>query len=180
MKDNRSAFSSDEYDKKIKQTIPYYEEFYAQTIELVRTLGDGARTWLDVGCGTGKMGSAVFEKGVPVDRFVFCDSSEEMIRVAQERFSSVPAEFCICDVLDLPFKDEFDVVTAIQVFHYFHLEERKRALKRCYDALKENGVFISFENFAPFTETGKVTYLEKWKRFQMTQGKTEEEAGRHI
>ena len=28
-------------------------------------------------------------------------------------------------------------------------EERKIALKKCYEALKDNGVFISFENFAP-------------------------------
>ena len=38
--------------KKIKQTLPYYEEFYAQTIELVKTACGQKVSWLDVGCGT--------------------------------------------------------------------------------------------------------------------------------
>ena len=30
MNDNQSAFNSSEYDRKIKQTLPYYDEFYKQ------------------------------------------------------------------------------------------------------------------------------------------------------
>lgn len=36
MNDNKSAFRSDEYDRKIKQTLPYYDEFYEQVIDLVK------------------------------------------------------------------------------------------------------------------------------------------------
>ena len=58
MIDNTSAFQSSEHDRKIRQTFPYYEDFFAQVIELVRTVHDGPVSWLDVGCGTGMMGSA--------------------------------------------------------------------------------------------------------------------------
>ena len=37
MSDNISAFHSREYDRKIKQTLPYYDDFYKQVIELVKT-----------------------------------------------------------------------------------------------------------------------------------------------
>ena len=30
MGNNKSPFDSGEYDKKIKQTLPYYDEFYKQ------------------------------------------------------------------------------------------------------------------------------------------------------
>lgn len=76
--------------------------------------------------------------------------------------------------------DEFDVITAIQVNHYLQIEERKTALKKYYKALKENGLFISFENFSPFTEIGRIVYLEKWKRYQLEQGKSLEESKKHI
>ena len=33
MNDNKSAFYSREYDRKIKQTLPYYDDFYEQVIE---------------------------------------------------------------------------------------------------------------------------------------------------
>lgn len=177
--DNISAFCSSEYDRKIRQTIPYYDEFYQEVICLVKVLQKSAVKWLDIGCGTGRMGSAAFEDTEP-ERFVFCDSSEEMIETARKRFSQTNAEFSVCDVRDIAYANEFNVITAIQVFHYLRINERRAALKKCYEALEENGVFISFENFAPFTETGKAVYLEKWKRYQISQGKSVEESRKHI
>lgn len=168
--DNKSAFDSGEYDRKIKQTLPYYDVFYKEVIELVKTLHHSPVTWLDIGCETGKMGNIAFET-VELEKFVFCDASDEMIRIAKERFSRPNAEFSVCDVQNLAYANEFDVIIAIQVNHYLQMHERKLALRKCYEALKENGVFISFENFAPFTDAGKSIYLEKWKRYQMKQGK---------
>lgn len=179
LRDNKSAFHANEYDKKIKQTIPYYNEFYEQIIDLVKTFHYNSISWLDVGCGTGKMGSVAFES-VELEKFVFCDCSEEMIKIAKERFDSPRAIFSICDVQKLGYTDEFDVITAIQVNHYLHRAERKTALQKCFEALKDNGLFISFENFAPFTDLGKSIYLEKWKRYQLEQGKSLEECNRHI
>lgn len=55
MNDNQSAFRSNDYDRKIKQTLPYYDQFYEQVIELIKVMNDNAVRWLDIGCGTGKM-----------------------------------------------------------------------------------------------------------------------------
>lgn len=179
MSDNKSAFNSNEYDRKIKQTLPYYNEFYEQVIELVKVFHNSAITWLDIGCGTGKMGSIALEN-IELEKLVFCDSSDEMIRIAKERFQRFNTEFSVCDIQNLEYTDEFDVITAIQVNHYLQMEERKIALQKCYKALKENGLFISFENFSPFTDIGKIVYLEKWKRYQIEQGKSFEESTKHI
>lgn len=59
------AFSSAEYDRKIKQTLPHYEQFYEEVIELVKVFHPDAVSWLDIGCGTGKMGSVAFKKSCP-------------------------------------------------------------------------------------------------------------------
>jgi len=179
MSDNKSAFNSNEYDRKIKQTLPYYNEFYEQVIELVKVFHNSAITWLDIGCGTGKMGSIALEN-IELEKLVFCDSSDEMIRIAKERFQHFNTEFSVCDIQNLEYTDEFDVITAIQVNHYLQMEERKIALQKCYKALKENGLFISFENFSPFTDVGKIVYLEKWKRYQIEQGKSFGESTKHI
>lgn len=179
MNDNKSAFGSTEYDGKMKQTLPYYEEFYEQIIELVRLFHYNTVRWLDIGCGTGKMGGVAFEK-LELERFVFCDSSDEMIRIAEERFKRRSAEFSVCDIRNLMYANEFNVITAIQVNHYLHIEERRIALQNVYEALEDHGLFICFENFAPFTALGKTVYLEKWKRYQMKQGKSPEECESHI
>ena len=179
MNDNQSAFNSSEYDRKIKQTLPYYDEFYKQVIELVKTFHNSAIKWLDIGCGTGKMGSVALEN-IELEKFVFCDSSDEMIKIAEERFHRPNTAFSVCNVQNLKYTNEFDVITAIQVNHYLHIEERKAALKKCYASLKENGIFITFENFSPFTGIGEKVYLEKWKRYQLKHGKSLEECNKHI
>lgn len=179
MNNNKSAFNSSEYDIKIKQTLPYYDDFYEQVVELVQTLDYNAVNFLDVDCGTGKMGSIAFEK-VELEKFVFCDSSDEMIRIAKERFNYCKAEFSVCDVQKLTYTYEFDVISAIQVNHYLHKAERTLALQKCYKALKDNGLFINFENLAPFTDFGKSVYLEKWKNHQIKQGTSLEECNKHI
>jgi tRNA (cmo5U34)-methyltransferase len=125
------------------------------------------------------MGSAAFGN-IPLEKFVFMDSSEGMIGRAKERFRFPNAEFSVSDVRDLQYENEFDVITAIQVFHFLQAEERRTVLRQCHAALKENGILVSFENIAPFTETGKTVCLEKWRRFQMEQGKSREETEGHI
>lgn len=179
MNDNISAFNTMEYNSKIKQTLPYYDEFYKQVIELVKTFHSGAVRWLDVGCGTGKMGSVAFEN-VALEKFVFSDCSEKMIKIVKERFDFENTEFVVCDAKELDYVNEFDIITAIQVNHYMNETSRKAALMKYYAALKNNGLFISFENFAPFTDLGKSIYLERWKRYQLEQGKSFEECNKHI
>lgn len=180
MNNNVLAFASDEYDKKIRQTLPFYEEFYNQITGLIKTVYDKPVSWLDIGCGTGKMGQAALESGITLSRGVFCDISQEMLDIAKGRFVGTEFEFHISDARKMSYKEQFDVVTAVQVLHYLHEDDRKTAMERCYDALKENGSFISFENISPFSEIGRNVYLDKWKRYQEANGKSPEESSRHI
>lgn len=179
MKDNASAFNSTEYDEKIKRTLPYYEDFYKQVVDVVKIHNQSALTWLDVGCGTGKMGDVALSK-LDIEQFVFCDSSSEMVSIAQKRFDVPNVSFLVSGIQELKYDSQFDVVTAIQVNHYLHKEERQRAVQNCYTALKSGGIFITFENFAPFSNLGKQLYLDRWKAYQLSQGKSLTECDNHI
>ncbi|MCX5798770.1 MAG: class I SAM-dependent methyltransferase, partial [Proteobacteria bacterium] len=53
--DNKTPHKSDEYDLKVRQTIPYYESFHNETIDLINTINPNVNTWLDTGCGTGSL-----------------------------------------------------------------------------------------------------------------------------
>lgn len=180
MKDNNSAFDSTEYDEKIICTLPYYKQFYKQIIEVVNTYyEEKPLDWLDVGCGTGKVAEIAF-KEAEIKRFVFCDNSVQMIDSAKKRFNFLNAEFIISDVQNINFQDEFDVVTTVQVNHYLKNDERICAIKKCCEALKSGGLFISFENVAPSGNVSEKLYLERWKRYQISMGKSYKEAEEHI
>ena len=105
MNDNTTPHLANEYNSKIKNTIPYYQEFHMQAI---------------------------------------------------------------------------DVVTAIQVHHYLQEDERERATRNVFRALKQDGIFISFENVIPNDSEMVEFELERWKRYQVANGKSEEDATAHI
>lgn len=42
-------------------TIPYYEDFYKQVIDIVKIRFEKPVKWLDAGCGIGKMAKTAFE-----------------------------------------------------------------------------------------------------------------------
>ena len=179
MSDNVSAFDSAEYDRKIRQTVPFYDEMVAQAADLAKTVARGPVSWLDVGCGTGKMADAALKR-VETGRFVFCDVSEEMLRIARQRFAGPGREFILRDVREMTYSGEFDVVTAVMALHFLRREERLAALRKCHEALKPGGVMISFCNFAPYTGAGKAVCLERWGRYQTEQGKSPDESRAHI
>lgn len=179
MKDNRSAFNAKEYDDNIMRTIPYYEEIYKQVIDVVAAANKRHLSWLDIGCGTGKMAEQAL--GVmDIERFVFCDISLEMLEVAKQRFSFPGMEFITLSSQELNYNDEFDIVTAIQVNHYASRAERTAAIKNSYNALKDNGIFITFENFSPESSAGEALYLQRWQNYQMKCGKDYESSKDHV
>lgn len=181
MNDSLSAFDANEYDDQIKRTVPFYEEFYKQVVELVNIQFHTSIQWLDVGSGTGKMAEVAFENLSFVDRFVLCDHCQEMIEIAKERLQGNPkTEFVHQSLFDVDVHEIFHVITAMQVLHYYQQKERISAIQKCYQALRENGMFITFENFAPNSEMGLNLFLTRWKSYQCLQGKAEQECDRHI
>lgn len=179
MKQNSTPFDVAEYDRKIKRTLPFYEEMIQQIVDIIKVFNLQSFRWLDVGCGTGKMARAVLDN-FDIQKMVCIDVEKEMLERAQSFCDDEKVKFLQCDVRELSYQETFDIVTSVQVNHYFKKTERLEAIKKFYDALTENGIYISFENFAPDSEEGKKLYLERWKQFQIANGKSEDEADSHI
>ena len=179
MKQNSTPFDVAEYDNQIKKTVPFYEEMVQQIVDIVKLLNLQLLRWMDVGCGTGKMARTALDN-FDIQKMVCIDVEKKMLERAESFCDDEKVEFLQSDIRELPYREMFNIVTAIQVNHYLKKDERIVALKKCYDALEENGIYISFENFAPYSEWGKRLYLERWKEFQIANGKTREEADLHI
>ncbi len=73
-----------------------------------------------------------------------------------------------------------DVITAIQAHHYMPKEDRFEATKICYELLKANGVYITFENVRPSTEDSVRIGMDYWKNFQLSRGRDAEIVERHL
>jgi tRNA (cmo5U34)-methyltransferase len=179
---NKTPHKSSEYDEKVRKTIPFYECFHHQTIDLVKTIKPGVKKWLDAGCGTGFL----IEKALEVFGncvFVLADPSGEMLAEAKRRLRNYKNIEYLGPVktedINVTVGKEYDVITAIQVHHYLKMEDRKRTTINCYKLLKDNGIYITFENIRPENDEMIDSQLDRWMNFQLLQGRIEKEVVEH-
>jgi tRNA (cmo5U34)-methyltransferase len=182
--DNKTPLHSSFYDSQVKNTIPYYDCFHQETILLVRAMKIEPRVWLDTGCGTGTLVEKA-AKIFPETKFILSDPSAEMLSLAREKLKEYQDRIIISEPagskeIKMPKSEKPDVITAIQSHHYLSRENRRNAVKKCFNLLRNDGVFITFENIRPLTEKGIEIGKSYWSNFQLSCGKSPEAALNHL
>lgn len=181
MKDNTSSYNSSIYDANITNVLPYYLEFHGQVIDVAKMINRENKAkvkWLDTGCGTGTLALRALGE-IPDIEFTLCDPSEGMLEIAKEKLSGKNIHFNTVASDALSYKNEFDIVTAIQSHHYYDIDTRVIAVKKCYEALKEDGIFMTFENIKMSTEESDAIALKRWGQFLLDHGWTPEGVKAH-
>ena len=176
--DNTTPMAAGVYDKEINNTIPYYTEFYNQTLDVIEQFEFKEMQWLDLGCGTGSLEKLAFQR-FDKPQFVLVDPSEKMLEKAKEKLKDQSIQYICGDSTSIDFVSAFHIVTAIQSHHYMHEEQRKKATEKVYKSLKKSGIYISFENVVPEDIDIKEMELRRWGRYQQRHGKTQAEAKAH-
>jgi tRNA (cmo5U34)-methyltransferase len=179
--DNLTAHSASSYDDHVRESIPNYDAFHVETINLVAAYLRSPGLWLDTGCGTGTLVLKAYSQ-FPNTRFILADPSLSMLELAKlklagkERASILsPIETRHLDLLE-----KADVITAIQAHHYGGPDDRRASTRKCFDLLAQDGIFITFENIRPLTDAGTEIGKKYWQRYQERAGKSQEEARRHL
>ncbi len=181
MKDNKSAYTSSDYDANVNKVLPYYNEFHRQIIDAAKCIDADNLRWLDLGCGTGTLACKA-TNAVGNCKFTLCDISEPMLKTAEEKLknSSVAAEYINCSNDKINFSNEFDIVSAVMSNHYFKPEQRKAATKNAFNALKPGGIYITFENVEPQAESVKDLYIKRWGEYMLSAGRSQDEIENHF
>jgi len=176
-----TIYSAAEYDEKIHATLPFYDSFHQQTIDLVRSLPKSPKKWLDIGCGTGNLYLCA-EICFPDTEFTLADPSEEMLAVARGKIAADKRPvFLLSDSQSLTLPDNaFDVISAIQSHHYSDKAERKIAVENCFRMLRPGGIFIVFENIRPRSEKALLLAQKRLENYQTRRGRTQDDARQHI
>lgn len=181
MNDNKSAYNSLIYDDNIRKVLPYYNEFNNQVLDVVKSVKSDKIRWLDSGCGTGILALRAKKELDKIISFTMCDPSADMLSVAKERLGAYDdVQFKNISSQQLEFKNEFDVVTTIQCHHYLKENERKNAVSACKNALKKGGIYITFENIRLTTEASDAIGNNRWCRYMLLNGRTDEQVQAHM
>lgn len=109
---------------------------------------------LDFGCGTGELINCL-KKNDFKGQIEGCDVSRQMLIKASERLSENDSKrFKLLEGDRLPYNDnEFDVLTAVCVFHHIDKEQHALRISEIKRVLKPNGRIFVFEHnpFNPIT-----------------------------
>jgi tRNA (cmo5U34)-methyltransferase len=173
------------YDSHITATIPYYDTFNVEIINLVRATGREPVLWLDTGCGTANLISQA-AKAFPRTRFLLADPSAEMLQETKQKMqNNAAANYqvlgpCGTQEVSLSEGERPDVVSAVLCHHYLNRQGRKNATEGCFRLLTDGGLYITFENIRPLSAAGTEIGLANWQRFQMERGKSTGTAASHI
>jgi len=175
-KDNTTPYHSQDYDANVLNTLPYYQSYHQETINLIKSINTEPKYWLDTGCGTGTMINLAF-KEFPKTKFLLLDPADSMMQQARMKFCNLSKNRLkflkpsTTQDFNEKLEEKVDVITAIQCHHYLSPEDRKKAVEICYDNLKEDGIFVTFENIRPLTKKGVEIGKEYWKKFQLEHGR---------
>jgi len=183
--DNTTPHKAAQYDVDVRKTVPFYDQFYSQTIDLVKSAKPDAKVWLDTGCGTAWLVKQAYDD-FPDTLFVLTDPSQSMLDEAKTKLTSLPStqvRFLTpagTENIALDDSTRPDVITAIQCHHYLDAQTRRIATQKCYDMLADGGIYITFENIYPNTAEGVRISSAMWKRYQLSQGRDEKTVDDHI
>jgi trans-aconitate methyltransferase len=110
---------------------------------LARVKLHGDERVLDAGCGTGRLTRELLEV-LPRGQVVALDVSQNMLDEARaylEPHFGSRVEFARCDLLELPFEREFDLIFSTASFHW--VLDHDRLFRNLYRALRPGGSLIA-------------------------------------
>lgn len=106
---------------------------------------------LDLGSGTGRNVCVMLKVLGPAGRVIGVDSSQDMVRQAQQRFHAYPHVAFLKHRIDeaLPFHEEFDKACIAFTLHSLEDEDKERVLANVRRALKPSGILwiLDFNEF---------------------------------
>ncbi|MDY6467673.1 class I SAM-dependent methyltransferase [Acinetobacter faecalis] len=153
-KDFESQHVVNSYDQHIRQLIPGYDLAHHHIKALLKShIKNKYAQVLVIGCGTGYELSYLLQL-FPKWTFVVTELSETMLSQAKQNVQQLNederVEFVVGDFASSSFADQyseinFDAVLTILVSHFIEYETKPNFFRNIYNALKQNGIFLTFD-----------------------------------
>lgn len=119
-----------------------YDYFARYRAKIIKEIAPSKTTSiLDFGCGVGLSIRSLREE-LPNTSIVGCDPSQESLALAREREPN--HQFMTAE--EIPAAAQFDVISAVSVFHHIPPADRDRMLLYCRERLKPAGLMFIFEH----------------------------------
>ena len=160
-----------DYDRARRQLVPNFDDFYGAVFDLLTFEEDRSLRVLDLGAGTGLLSAMVAER-FPNARITLTDISEEMLEVAQRRFSADPTRFDF-RVMDYAREEdwgEYEIVVSALSIHHLEDSDKRRVFRKAYKSLLPGGTFVNADQVLGAKPEIEERYHEHWLRWARGSG----------
>ena len=133
-----------QFDKHVRQSIPYYDGIQSYIISLSEWFIKENSVVYDLGCSTGETAKNLFTK-YPKKNFFYYgyDLSSAMIKIAKEKNKKFlkKTKFLVSDINKIKFKKS-DLILSILTFPFLNSTSRIKLFKKIYQSLNYGGSLI--------------------------------------
>lgn len=173
----RDDFSkrSSSYESDIVRIVPNYLYMLEIAVGSIPFDDDATINIVDLGTGTGSLAVRVRNR-FPSGRMLCVDMTEEMLRMAKERFEGDEGvEFLKKDFYHLELPEGQDaVVSSLALHHLITDDDKKRFYRKICECLRPGGVFINADAVLSSDDEIEALYMTRWREFMERSLKDEE------
>jgi len=162
----RTAFDAvaSEYDAQRQYVIPGLDIFYGTAVWAADWPGTSPSI-LDIGAGTGLL-SALLLQRYPDASLTLLDISDEMLRVARQRFlKNSKVRYITGDYVTTGLDGRYDLICSALSIHHLNDKDKEQLYHRIYAALNPGGVLVNADQAAGETPALDRQYLQYWDEF---------------
>ncbi len=159
------------FDDMINRSVPFYKD----VLELVSMLAvknvEENGLIYDLGCSTGSTLIEIFAKSDKKLKLIGLDSSKAMIERAKRKAKAYNAtiEFIEGDILEFNFK-KAELFISNYTLQFIRPLKRDKLVKKIYNSLKEEGIFIFSEKVISEDKTLNKQLIDIYFDFKKRQG----------
>jgi len=134
------------FDDMLSRSVPFYDEVRALVISLILAEQEEDKKVLDLGSSTAKFLLDLHSKMKTSMQLKGLDNSQAMLDRAEQKCQAFGAniELELADMLTYNYVDE-DVIVANYTLQFIRPMQRLELIKKLFDGLKDDGVFIFSE-----------------------------------
>jgi len=159
------------YDNRIDAILPMNESFFSSCLSFIP---EGTINVLELGSGTGYATSKI--RNLSPRAVITCiDHSSEMIQCASQKPELDSVQIIEQDIRDPWPESQYDLIMSTLCFHHIASEDRLQLLKRIYENLSPDGVFICGDIIRPVFEKEEEVYQQRWVKAMLSTGMNLEE-----
>lgn len=165
-----------EFDQHIIRSIPGYMEGHEYVVNATKSIISTGGVCYELGCSTGTLCKKLaLSATTSRSKIIGIDQIQGMIDIARQRCAEFEhVSFEVGDIVDCNFKPASAIVSYYTI-HFLPARIRQAVIRKIYDALLPNGIFIMFEKIKFPDPVKHREITDAYYDFKRSMGFTEEE-----